>query len=45
MNRIKRRLKNDTNIHFEVEVLAPHSLERAISKAKRVDGRRARFHP
>jgi len=43
--RIKHRLKNDTNINFEVEVLAPNSLERAISKAKRVDDRRPRFRP
>ena len=42
---IKRRLKNDTNVNFEVEVLAPNSLERAISKAKRVDDRRPRFRP
>jgi len=42
---IKRRLKNDTNINFEVEVLAPNSLERAISKANRVDDRRPRFRP
>ena len=34
MKTIKRKLKNDTNINFEVEVLAPNSLERAISKAK-----------
>lgn len=42
---IKRRLKNDTNINFEVEVLPPNSLERAISKANRVDDRRPRFRP
>ncbi|MFN4208023.1 MAG: phenylacetate--CoA ligase family protein [Agrobacterium albertimagni] len=43
--RIKRQLKNDTNINFEVEVLPPQSLERAISKAKRVDDRRPQFRP
>ena len=42
---IKRRLKNDTNITFDVEVLPPNSLERAISKANRVDDRRPRFRP
>ncbi|MFB9268985.1 phenylacetate--CoA ligase family protein [Bradyrhizobium erythrophlei] len=42
---VKRRLKNDTNINFEVEVLPPNSLERAISKANRVDDRRPRFRP
>ena len=45
MKTIKRKLKNDTNINFEVEVLAPNSLERAISKANRVDDRRPRFRP
>ncbi|UFX43968.1 phenylacetate--CoA ligase family protein [Bradyrhizobium sp. 41S5] len=42
---VKRRLKNDTNINFEVEVLPPNSLERAISKASRVDDRRPRLRP
>jgi len=45
IEQIKRRLKNDTNITFEVEVLAPNSLERAISKANRVDDRRPKFRP
>jgi phenylacetate-CoA ligase len=40
---VKHRLKNDTNINFDVEVLEPNSLERAISKANRVDDRRPRF--
>jgi phenylacetate-CoA ligase len=42
---IKRRLKSDTNINFEVEVLEPNTLERAISKANRVDDRRPKFRP
>lgn len=42
--RIRRRLKNDTNVSFDVELLAPNTLERALSKAKRVDDRRPRFH-
>ena len=44
-DRIRRKLKNDTNIKFEIEVLAPNSLERALSKAKRVDDRRPKFRP
>lgn len=35
-HRIVRKLKNETNITFEVEVLSPNTLERAVSKAKRV---------
>lgn len=34
--RIVRKLKNETNITFEVEILTPNTLERAVSKAKRV---------
>ena len=45
ITKVKRKLKSDTNIHFEVEVLPPKTLERAISKANRVDDRRPRFHP
>jgi len=37
---IKARLKNDTNVNFSVEVLDPETLERAVSKAKRVIDRR-----
>lgn len=33
---VRIRLKNDTNINFTVEVLEPDTLERAVSKAKRV---------
>ncbi len=44
-NRVKRKLKNDTNVNFEVEILAPNTLERALSKAKRVDDRRPKFRP
>lgn len=45
IKRVKRALKNDTNINFEVEVLPPNTLERAISKANRVDDRRPRYRP
>jgi phenylacetate-CoA ligase len=45
IQQIKRRLKNDTNITFDVEILEPNSLERAISKANRVDDRRPKFRP
>jgi phenylacetate-CoA ligase len=38
--RIQRKLKNDTNINFDVEILEPDTLERAESKAIRVDDRR-----
>lgn len=38
--RIRRKLKNETNVSFEVEILEPNTLERAISKAKRVFDRR-----
>jgi len=44
-DRVRRKLKNDTNVNFEVEVLEPHTLERAISKAKRVDDRRPVYRP
>ncbi|MGN6770443.1 MAG: phenylacetate--CoA ligase family protein [Rhizobiaceae bacterium] len=43
--RVRRKLKNDTNVNFDVEVLAPNTLERALSKAKRVDDRRPRYRP
>lgn len=33
---VQAKLKNDTNINFSVEVLDPETLERAVSKAKRV---------
>lgn len=38
--RIKHKLKNETSINFGVEVLEPNTLERAISKAKRVHDNR-----
>ena len=44
-DRVRRKLKNDTNVNFDVEVLEPHTLERAISKAKRVDDRRPAYRP
>jgi phenylacetate-CoA ligase len=34
--RVQRRLKSDTNITFDVEVLDPDTLDRAVSKAQRV---------
>jgi phenylacetate-CoA ligase len=44
-DRIRRKLKNDTNVHFDVEILAPNTLERALSKANRVEDRRPKFRP
>ena len=44
-DRIRRKLKNDTAVNFEVEILPPHTLERALSKAKRVDDRRPKYRP
>jgi phenylacetate-CoA ligase len=38
--RVRRKLKNDTSVNFDIEVLAPNTLERALSKAKRVDDQR-----
>lgn len=38
--RIQRKLKNEINIKFGVEVLEPDTLERAVSKAKRVQDNR-----
>jgi phenylacetate-CoA ligase len=37
---VQRRLKSDTNITFEVEILDPGTLERAVSKAQRVVDKR-----
>jgi phenylacetate-CoA ligase len=42
---IQRKLKNDTSITFVIEVVRPNTLERAISKAKRVDDRRPKYRP
>jgi phenylacetate-CoA ligase len=42
---IRRKLKNDTAVNFEVDILPPNTLERALSKAKRVDDRRPKFRP
>ena len=44
-DRVRKKLKNDTNVNFTVEVLEPHTLERAISKAQRVDDRRPQYRP
>ncbi len=43
--RVRRRLKNDTNITFDIRVVDHNTLERALSKAKRVDDRRPKFRP
>src|SRR6202034_37631 len=37
VERVRRKLKSDTNINFDVEVLEPDTLPRALSKAQRVD--------
>lgn len=37
---VRAKLKNDTNINFDVEILEPDTLERAVSKAIRVIDRR-----
>jgi phenylacetate-CoA ligase len=42
---IRHKLKNDTSIHFHVKVLEPNTLERALSKAKRVDDQRPKYVP
>jgi len=44
-DRIRKKLKNDTSVTFDVEVLAPNTLERALSKARRVDDQRPRYRP
>ncbi len=44
-DRVRRKLKNDTSVNFEVELLDPHTLERAISKAQRVEDRRPKYRP
>jgi phenylacetate-CoA ligase len=44
-DRVRHKLKNDTAITFRVEILRPYTLERAISKAKRVVDRRPKFRP
>lgn len=44
-DRVKRKLKRDTNVTFQVEILTPETLERAVSKAKRVDDRRPKYRP
>ena len=43
--RVRDKLKNDTAVNFEVDVLPPNTLERALSKAKRVDDRRPKYRP
>lgn len=44
-SRIQRKLKNDTAITFQIEILPPETLERAISKAKRVFDKRPKHRP
>jgi phenylacetate-CoA ligase len=43
--RVHHKLKNDTAVNFEVDILPPNTLERALSKAKRVDDRRPKYRP
>jgi len=43
--RVKRKLKNDTSVTFQIEILPPDTLERAVSKAKRVDDQRPKYRP
>ena len=43
--RVQRKLKSDTGVTFQVEILAPNTLERAVSKAKRVDDQRPKYRP
>ena len=43
--RVRHKLKNDTAVNFEVDILPPNTLERALSKAKRVDDRRPKYRP
>ena len=44
-DRVRHKLKSDTEITFRVEILRPYTLERAISKAKRVDDQRPKYRP
>lgn len=44
-DRVMRKLKSDTNVTFQVDILPPNTLERAVSKAKRVDDRRPQYRP
>jgi phenylacetate-CoA ligase len=44
-DRVRAKLKSDTSVNFKVEILPPNTLERAISKAKRVDDRRPKYRP
>ena len=44
-DRVRRKLKNDTAVNFEVDILPPNTLERALSKAKRVGDRRPKYRP
>ena len=43
--RVRHKLKNDTAVNFEVDILPPNTLERALSKAKRVEDRRPKYRP
>jgi len=44
-SRVQKKLKNDTSVTFDIEILPPNTLERAVSKAKRVDDRRPAYRP
>ena len=37
--------EHSMDVNFEVEILPPNTLERALSKAKRVDDRRPKYRP
>jgi phenylacetate-CoA ligase len=43
--RVQRKLKNDTSVTFRIDILPPETLERAVSKAKRVDDQRPKHRP
>jgi phenylacetate-CoA ligase len=44
-DRVRKKLKSDTSINFNIEILRPNTLARAVSKAKRVDDRREHYRP
>jgi phenylacetate-CoA ligase len=45
VERVRRKLKNDTSINFVVELLEPETLPRALSKAQRVIDNRPPIRP
>ncbi len=40
---VRRKPKNDAAVNFELDILPPNTLERALSKAERIDDRRPKF--